>query len=1083
MKKHWSSFMVVFMLFIVCSLCIQADVGINNRNFDLSIQRGITEIKRGTGLIYLSDETIDPVKGSTKEHFLKSRSLVRGESGLYLVQFTGPITEEFKSAVVKKGVELGDYIPEYSFLAKMSTETAEQIQKLSFVKYVARFNPYYKISKEFKDKNGSLLSEKNGQKKVRVRIKSFNGKAMNRVAEKISSFGFNMFKCGANFVESQINLTHLVELALDDDITYIDLVPEFSFSNDRAAAVMGAPTAWNYPLTGNGQIIGVCDSGIDTGVISTLHADFQGRIKTIFALGRTNDASDPIGHGTHVIGSIVGAGANSGGQFKGLAYDAQVVVQSVLTSSGGLNIGDIGTILGQAYNEGARIHSNSWTSNIVGYNTYSNQVDTFTWNNRDMVVLFSAGNYGDYNGDGVTDYNTVTSPGTAKNCITVGASENSRSEKGGLGDNINDIAYFSSRGNPLTQIVKPDVVAPGTWVISPKSSLAPDGFFNEVYNSYYAYLHGASMSTALTAGAVTLVRQFYMENKDVIPSASLTKATLINFSANLGKDRFSQGWGRVNLNNILATPIQFANEETALTTNASKTYYVKVTDTSKPLRFTLTWTDYPGSPNAAYPLVNDLDLVVQAPNGNVFNGNDFTAPYNDSYDGSNNVENVFISNPIAGVYKILVYPYNVPYGPQPFSLVASGGLSDGHIQMNILANNGSGLVQTPRMDQGGYGTTVTPYVTIPAEAINPMFLCSNSIARGSGPDVYAAFLEYTSGSGYKLIEGNQSGIPANKGFEHRGPTSLAIRPGTVRIKAYYDNQPNYVGWDNQLMFFETRYSYKLPPLPSNANKAPVLDPIGNKTVMAGQLLQFTLSASDHEGDPLTYSAGNLPAGAKFNGTTGQFSWTPGTNQIGTYVVHFEVSDSIAIDSEDVIITVGSNGPPVFDPIGDKSVNEGEPLMFSISATDPDGDVLTYSAANLPIGASFSPNTQTFDWTPGYDQAGSYPVTFQVNDGIVTVSETVTLTVSNVNRNPILAAIEDKTVTAGNRLQFTVTASDPDGDDLILGAAGLPDGAVFDSSTGKFDWTPAASQVGVYTVTFTASDGVLIDAKEVLITVN
>lgn len=908
MKKHWSSFLVVLILFIVCSLCIQADVGNNNGNFNLSLQRDITEFKRGTGLIYLSDETIDPAKGSTKEHFLKARSLVSGESGLYLVQFTGPITEEFKTTVIKKGVELGDYIPEYTFLAKMSPETAKEIQKLSFVKYVARFNPYHKISKEFKDKNGSLLSEKNGQKEVRVRIKSFDGKAMNRVAEKISSFGSNIntFKHGANLVESQINLTQLAELALDDDITYIDIVPEFSFSNDRAAAVMGAPTAWNFPLTGNGQIIGVCDSGIDTGVISTLHADFQGRIKTIFALGRTNDASDPIGHGTHVIGSIVGTGANSGGQFKGLAYDAQVVVQSVLTSSGGLNIGDIGTILGQAYNEGARIHSNSWTSNINSYNIYSNQVDAFTWNNRDMVVLFSAGNFGDYNGDGVTDYNTVVSPGTAKNCITVGASENSRSEKGVLGDNINDIAYFSSRGNPLTQRVKPDVVAPGTWVISPKSSLAPDGNFNEIYNAYYAYLHGASMSTALTAGAVTLVRQFYMENKGVTPSASLIKATLINFSADLGKDLFSQGWGRVNLNNILTTPIQFANEETALITNEPKTYYVKVTDTSKPLRFTLVWTDYPGSPNAAYPLVNDLDLVIQAPNGTVLNGNDFTAPYNDFYDGINNVENVFITNPIAGVYKILVYPYNVPYGPQPFSLVASGGLSDGHIQMDILATEYNGLIETPRMDQGGYGTTITPYVTIPDEAINPMFLCHLCIARGSGPDVYAAFLEYTSGPGYKIIEGDQRGTPANKGFEHRGPTSLAIRPGTVRVKAYYDNQPNYVGWDNQLIIFQARYSYKLPPLPSNANKAPVLDPIGNKTVIAGQLLQFTLSASDYEGDPLTYSAGNLPAGATFDGTTGQFSWTPGTNQIGTYVVHFEVSDGIAIDSEDVIITVVSN---------------------------------------------------------------------------------------------------------------------------------------------------------------------------------
>lgn len=90
-----------------------------------------------------------------------------------------------------------------------------------------------------------------------------------------------------------------------------------------------------------------------------------------------------------------------------------------------------------------------------------------------------------------------------------------------------------------------------------------------------------------------------------------------------------------------------------------------------------------------------------------------------------------------------------------------------------------------------------------------------------------------------------------------------------------------------------------------------------------------------------------------------------------------------------------NQPPVLNLIGDKSVDEGGNLTFSINGSDPDGNLLTYSATNLPAGVNFDPITQTFSWTPNYTQAGLYSVTFSVSDGNLTDSETVAITVNDI----------------------------------------------------------------------------------------
>ncbi|NLY74548.1 MAG: tandem-95 repeat protein [Firmicutes bacterium] len=268
------------------------------------------------------------------------------------------------------------------------------------------------------------------------------------------------------------------------------------------------------------------------------------------------------------------------------------------------------------------------------------------------------------------------------------------------------------------------------------------------------------------------------------------------------------------------------------------------------------------------------------------------------------------------------------------------------------------------------------------------------------------------------------------------------------------------------------------------NLPPVFDPIGNQTVNEGELLEFTVSATDPNEDPLTYSVASLPAGAVFDPATRVFSWSPDYTQAGVYTVVFHVSDGSLTDSIEVKITVNQvNRPPVLEVIDNHWVDEGQILEFTINAIDPDGDLLTYSVTGLPEGAGFDPAARLFSWTPDYGQAGTYMVTFQVNDGQITVARDVYIVVNQVNRAPVLEEIGDQIVNEGQLLEFTVAAVDPDGDELTYTATGLPEGASFDPTTRVFSWTPSYAQAGIYTVTFQVSDGGLTDSIEVKITVN
>lgn len=287
-----------------------------------------------------------------------------------------------------------------------------------------------------------------------------------------------------------------------------------------------------------------------------------------------------------------------------------------------------------------------------------------------------------------------------------------------------------------------------------------------------------------------------------------------------------------------------------------------------------------------------------------------------------------------------------------------------------------------------------------------------------------------------------------------------------------------------------------------ANERPILAAVGNKSVDEGSLLEFSVSATDPDLTTPVLGATNLPPGAAFvdNGNgTGTFSWTPGYTQSGSYPnVNFravDATDAQWFDVEAIAIAVNDFNPaPVIAAIGNKAVNENELLQFVVTASDPDGGVPSLSASNLPSGAGFVDNgngTGTFTWKPSYSQAGAYTgVKFTATDNGVPIKEHsrfIDITVNNVDRAPVLAAITDASVNEGELLQINVSATDPDGTAPQLSGLNLPPGAAFTDhgdGTGAFEWNVDyyASNNSPYTVQFTATDGEYSDSKSCTIAV-
>jgi hypothetical protein len=269
----------------------------------------------------------------------------------------------------------------------------------------------------------------------------------------------------------------------------------------------------------------------------------------------------------------------------------------------------------------------------------------------------------------------------------------------------------------------------------------------------------------------------------------------------------------------------------------------------------------------------------------------------------------------------------------------------------------------------------------------------------------------------------------------------------------------------------------------------VIKALVKSTIAENTPFNVTVEATDpdqEDAGKLQFSCNNLPAGATLDASGGAFSWIPDFTQAGEYIVNLKVTDSGNLSAETALAlaVTNVNRKPVIQPVETNDINENETVKISITAADEDkDDRLKFSLEAAPRGAAINESSGELSWTPDYTQAGEYAFKVKVNDGTTDDVAIVTINVNNVNRKPEISGTGPVTATVGETIDLNFKGSDPDNDKLNYQAAGLPAGANFDVTSGKFSWKPGDDQAGSYKVTVTVSDGTDSAETTTSITVN
>jgi hypothetical protein len=650
------------------------------------------------------------------------------EPGLFVVQWKNGVRESEKRALERTGLRILSYIPDDAFLVSGQKAMADAAAKLEFLGAVLPFRAAFKLEPEISARGIFSFAD---EALVSIRLAPGADKQAIRAELRDAR------EMGDDLLVARAEVGRLWKLAERRDIIWmerhfpvrvmalngtelagaIDLRATGTRTGyESGSRIMKADAAYETGYAGSGQVVAYADTGLDSGELSTLIPDFQNQVQTGQALGLGGSSwGDPHSHGTHVAGSIAGSGASSDGLIRGVGYQARLVAQGMWSDLfNNIVPPSIPKLFDEASREGATIHSNSWGApNSRGrYDNLTVQADEWTFQHPDFLPVFAAGNDGaDLDRDGVIDEGSVSSPGSAKNVLTVGASKNFLMEGGiqrkmselrdgmmkwgtepiassMLSENAQGMAAFSSRGPTADGRIKPEVVAPGTNIVSARSSHSrakPENSWG-VYDDHYLYMGGTSMATPLTSGAMAVIRQFLLQKTGAESvSSALLKATVANAAEDLFPGQFGllergqeqpgprpnnhQGWGRVNLENLVAgSGLTFVDDREGLATGQEREFSVQVSG-SHPLKITMAYTDAPGSPWASRALVNDLDLLVRDPKGRIFYPNGRSEK-----DNVNNMEQIDVLKPLAGTYRIVVRGADIPQGKQgaqPFALVIS----------------------------------------------------------------------------------------------------------------------------------------------------------------------------------------------------------------------------------------------------------------------------------------------------------------------------------------------------------------------------------------------------------------------------
>ncbi|HJZ48928.1 MAG TPA: S8 family serine peptidase [Roseiflexaceae bacterium] len=695
--------------------------------------------------LYLRRATFDPLRAPQ----ISAAPDTDPSSGLLLVQFDSVPTAETRARLAAAGYRPLLYVPSNALLVRAVGARTQSLAELPALRWTGAFQSAYKLPSSL---DAALTGQTAGQLELRlIATPDADADLLVRALEAAGGVLKNRADSLNGAVLRVILPAPALRAMLDrDDVLWVEPAFTLTLANDRARTILGVTSAaerlgW---LTGSGQLVAVTDTGLD--VQQTVEAngnpDFlSNRIAAGFGPAQMSNTcadlqnganwSDKNGHGTHVAGTALGGGRPPAmPSLAGMASGARLVVQAV--SSGGSTLDCLdedSSFLAKAYSAGARIQNGSWgqptgsgvSDQYGSYTAFEQIVDEFLWNHKQHLFVVVAGNGGfdAKSPAGVTDPDSIDSPGTAKNVVTVGSSENNRPPTsstcgsfGGSGkqenqcygiygkapiasdfvsDNVDGLAAFSGRGPADDGRIKPEIVAPGTNIVSTASHATGAFYPYGKYNADYAYDNGTSMSAPMISGLAALTRQWLTEARHLTaPSAALVKALLLNGARDLSPGQYgtgaqreipqawpnnAEGWGRAAITNTIALngnqSIWLVDDSAGLPQGGSATYSLNVS-AGAPLRISIAWTDYPASPISSRTLVNDLDLEVQPPSGPLLRGNasaDLPANCRDATSGADrcdNVESLEIATPEAGVYTVRVRGAVVPQGPQPFALVA-----------------------------------------------------------------------------------------------------------------------------------------------------------------------------------------------------------------------------------------------------------------------------------------------------------------------------------------------------------------------------------------------------------------------------
>ncbi len=248
------------------------------------------------------------------------------------------------------------------------------------------------------------------------------------------------------------------------------------------------------------------------------------------------------------------------------------------------------------------------------------------------------------------------------------------------------------------------------------------------------------------------------------------------------------------------------------------------------------------------------------------------------------------------------------------------------------------------------------------------------------------------------------------------------------------------------------------------NSTPVI------SVLEGTVYTYDADAIDPEGQQITYSLDNAPAGMIINQNSGVITWNVPQNAAGNHTITVRATDaSGAFATQTYTLEVRrTNIDPVIITTQITQTVEEQLYVYDVNATDADGDTLTYSLPTAPDGMAIDANSGVISWTP--QVSGVYAVTVRVTDGFGGEdTQSFPLNVTNVNDDPIINSTQVVTAVVGELYEYDVEAYDEDGDTLTYSLPIGPAGMSILANSGLISWVPNSSQIEQHTVRVEVSD--------------